>query len=98
MKAFSPLAMVVAFLPFMPVMAAQTRAPTEQKHSPTMLGIVAHADDALIFAPLLARYSRQGAKVYLVAVASEETPTSGRPATPGRPHGKELTRIVSDER
>jgi len=90
MKALFPLAVVVA-------MAAQTSAPTQQKHSPTMIVIVAHDDDALTFGPLLARYSRQGAKVYLVAVASEETATSGRPATPGGPHGKELTRIVSDE-
>ena len=70
---------------------------TPQKSSHTIIAVVAHADDALTFAPLLAHYSRQGAKVYLVVVASEQTPTSGRPATPGGPHGPELTRIRSDE-
>ena len=70
---------------------------TPQKSSHTITAFVAHDDDALTFAPLLAHYSRQGAKVYLVVVASEQTPTSGRPATPGGPHGPELTRIRSDE-
>jgi LmbE family N-acetylglucosaminyl deacetylase len=68
---------------------------TPQKSSHTLIAVVAHADDALTFAPLLAHYSRQGAKVYLVEVASEAT--SGRLATPGGPHGPELTRIISDE-
>src|SRR5215203_7381909 len=70
---------------------------TPQKSSHTMIAVVAHADDALTFAPLLAHYSRQGAKVYLVAVANEQTATSGRLATPESPHGPELTRIISDE-
>jgi hypothetical protein len=70
---------------------------TPQKSSPTLMAVVAHADDALTFAPLLAHYSRQGAKVYLVAVASEQTATSGRTTTPEGPHGPELTRIVSKE-
>jgi LmbE family N-acetylglucosaminyl deacetylase len=68
---------------------------TPQKSSHTIMAVVAHADDALTFAPLLARYSREGAKVYLVEVASNAT--SGRLATPGGPHGPELTRIISNE-
>jgi LmbE family N-acetylglucosaminyl deacetylase len=68
---------------------------TPQKSSHTMIAVVAHADDALTFAPLLAHYARQGAKVYLVAVASEHTATSGR--LPGGPHGPELNRVISNE-
>ena len=94
MKALLLGSLVASLLSFS---AAQTSTPATHKSSPTIIAIVAHADDTLTFGPLLARYSRQGAKVYLVAVASEETPNSGRPATPGGPHGKELTRIVSDE-
>ena len=81
---------IVLLIAFAPVTVAQ-------KSPHTMMAVVAHADDALTFGPLLAHYSRQGVEVYLVAVASEETSTSGRPATPGGPHGPELTRIVSDE-
>jgi LmbE family N-acetylglucosaminyl deacetylase len=94
MKAFFPAALMVSVLPFT---AAQTTAAKAQKSSPTMMVIVAHADDAITFGPLMAHNTKQGAKVYLVAVASEETPTSGRPGVAGTPTGAELTRIVSDE-
>jgi len=69
MKRYVAIALLLAFAPIA----------TPQKSAHTIIAVVAHADDALTFAPLLAHYSRQGAKAYLVAVASEQTAASGRP-------------------
>jgi len=84
-----PIAMVLLF--------ALAPIVTSQESPRTIMAVVAHADDVLTFAPLLARYSRQGTNVYLVAVANEQTAISGRNTTPEGPHGPELTRIISDE-
>lgn len=94
MKALFPLAFIISLLP---LAAAQSSAGKTQKSSATMMVIVAHSDDAILFGSLLAHYSRQGAKVYLVTVAAEAGPSSGRPGVPGAPRGPELTRVLADE-
>lgn len=45
---------------------AQRRAPLTKR---TLLAVLAHADDELPIAPLLARYAREGASVYMLIVS-----------------------------
>jgi LmbE family N-acetylglucosaminyl deacetylase len=59
----------------------------------TLVAVFAHADDEGAAAPILARYAREGARVYLV-VATDGSQGAAHTATP---RGPELARARADE-
>jgi LmbE family N-acetylglucosaminyl deacetylase len=63
------------------------------KEDKVIMGIFAHPDDEISVGPLLAKYAREGVKVYLVTV------TDGRYGTghSGLPSGEELVALRKDE-
>lgn len=67
-----------------------------QKAPRTMMAVLAHADDEVFVAPLLAHYARQGVKVYLVIMTNGTGP--GRLGiSPGIPNGPEVARVRAEE-
>jgi LmbE family N-acetylglucosaminyl deacetylase len=68
--------------------------------SRTLVAVLAHADDEAAAAPILARYAREGAKVYLL-IASDGAQGAGQQGHLQRPDstqpGEELARIRADE-
>jgi LmbE family N-acetylglucosaminyl deacetylase len=68
-------------------------AVAEQKPR-VMLAVFAHPDDETVVAPVLARYAREGAKVYLVIASKGEKGTNDRAAIPA---GEALAKVRSEE-
>jgi len=66
----------------------------------TLVAVLAHADDEAPIAPLLARYAREGARVYMI-IASDGSEGAGQQGTIPRPdsvqRGPELARLRADE-
>jgi LmbE family N-acetylglucosaminyl deacetylase len=66
---------------------------TAQGASKTLVAVFAHADDEGAAAPILARYAREGAKVYLIIV----TDGAQGGAHTSIPRGPQLARVRSEE-
>jgi len=71
-----------------------SRAAEESDESPVILAIFAHPDDETSVAPLLAKYAREGARVYL-AIATDGR--FGVTEHAGLPAGDELAQIRAEE-
>jgi LmbE family N-acetylglucosaminyl deacetylase len=71
-----------------------------QPPSRTLVAVLAHADDEGAVAPVLARYAREGAKVYLL-IASDGAAGFGQqghiPRPDSTPQGEELARVRAEE-
>jgi LmbE family N-acetylglucosaminyl deacetylase len=65
-----------------------------QKKSQTILAVFAHPDDETTVAPVLARYAREGNKVYLAIATKGEKGINDRAKIPG---GDALAKVRSDE-
>jgi LmbE family N-acetylglucosaminyl deacetylase len=81
----SCLLSLVGLLPGAPVVS--------QERNRSILAVFAHADDELVISPLLARYKREGAQVYMVIVTRGE---KFAPQT-SLPPGEELAKLRSEE-
>jgi LmbE family N-acetylglucosaminyl deacetylase len=73
---------------------------TAQPTGRTLVAILAHADDEAAVAPILARYAREGAKVYML-IASDGAAGFGQQGNLSRPdttpRGEELARVRAEE-
>jgi LmbE family N-acetylglucosaminyl deacetylase len=73
---------------------------TAQPTGRTLVAVLAHADDEGAAAPILARYARGGAKVYLI-IASDGAAGFGQqgnlPRPDSTPRGEELARVRAEE-
>ena len=84
---------LIALTPLLPVQAAQNR-------TRTLLILLAHADDETAAAPALAKYSREGVRVYML-IATDGSGGSGTQANLVRPEngptGDALVKARADE-
>ncbi|MBZ5657537.1 MAG: PIG-L family deacetylase [Acidobacteriia bacterium] len=65
-----------------------------QQKPRVMLAVFAHPDDETLVGPVLARYAREGAKVYLAIATKGEKGTNDRA---GIPAGEALAKVRSEE-
>ncbi len=75
-------------------------SPPRGKVAGTLVAVLAHADDEGAVAPILARYAREGAQVYLIVASDGAAGTGSGGFIPGRdsmPRGEELARVRADE-
>jgi LmbE family N-acetylglucosaminyl deacetylase len=86
----TPTAVVAIFIAMTSFSAAPAAA---QDASKTLVAVFAHADDEGPAAPVLARYAREGAQVYLI-IATDGAQGGAHTSIP---RGPELARVRSDE-
>ena len=75
------------------LMTSSFTAPGEQGKSRTLVAVFAHPDDESAASPILARYAREGAQVYLIVVT--DGAAGGGQTT--IPRGPELARARAEE-
>lgn len=80
-----------------PRFAVAQAGPTAPK---TLVALLAHADDEAPVAPILARYAREGVRVYMI-IASDGSQGAGQQGNIQRPdsgpRGEDLARVRADE-
>jgi LmbE family N-acetylglucosaminyl deacetylase len=91
-------AIVAALLAMPTVVSAQSGR--DAPGSKTLVAVLAHADDEAAVAPILARYAREGARVYMIIVSNgaEGAGQQGNLQRPDSgPRGEALVRVRSEE-
>ena len=82
------------------IMATTKTGASAQPRPRTMVALLAHADDEGPIAPLVARYAREGVKVYFI-IASDGNQGAGStgfiPRTDSGPRGDDLARVRAEE-